>query len=114
MNFQEGKLFLTTLSRSKALSMLRKEGMTAFTPHTITDVEVMLTELDLIRTQGYAIEHGEYRRGLMGAAAPIREHDGRIRYAIGIVGLFRSVASEDLQSSIASLLAITRALSKNE
>ena len=110
----QGKLFLSTLSRSKVLSMLREERMTAFTPHTITDVDVMLTELDSIRIQGYAIEHGEYRRGLMGAAAPIREHDGQIRYAIGIVGLFRSVASEDFQSSIASLLAITKALSKDE
>lgn len=63
--------------------MLREDGMTSFTPHTITDTESLLAELDSIRVQGYAIEHGEYRRGLMGAAAPIREHDGKIKICIG-------------------------------
>ena len=110
----QGKLFLSTLSRSKVLSMLREEGMAAFTPHTITETDTMLAELDSIRVQGYAIEHGEYRRGLMGAAAPIREHDGRILYAIGIVGLFRSVASDDFQSAIKSMLAVSGSLSKDE
>ena len=108
----QGKLFLSTLSRSKALAMLREEGMAAYTPHTITDTESMLAELDAIRVRGYAIEHGEYRRGLMGAAAPIREPDGRIQYAIGIVGLFRSVTSEDFRFTLEKMLAAAGALSR--
>ncbi|MBR6090788.1 MAG: IclR family transcriptional regulator [Anaerolineaceae bacterium] len=109
----QGKLFLSTLSRSKALAMLREEGMTAFTPHTITDTESMMAELDAIRVRGYAIEHGEYRRGLMGAAAPVREQNRPLQYALGIVGLFRSVTSEDFQSAIKMMLAITEELSYN-
>ena len=101
----QGKLFLSALSRSRVLSLLREEGMTAFTPHTITDTENMMAELDAIRVRGYAIEHGEYRRGLMGAAAPIHEHNGNLQYALGIVGLFRSVTSEDFQSAISQMLA---------
>lgn len=108
-----GKLFLSTLPRSRALGMLREEGMAAFTPHTITDTETMLAELDAIRMRGYAIEHGEFRRGLMGAAAPIREHDSRIRYAIGIVGLFRSVVSPDFQSAVTALIRAADSLSGN-
>ena len=107
----QGKLFLSTLPRSKVLGMLREDGMTAFTPHTITDTESLLAELDAIRVRGYAIEHGEYRRGLMGAAAPIREHDGKIQYALGIVGLYRNVVSEDFQSAVKRMLAEAEKLS---
>ena len=63
-------------------------------------------EVKSFRVQGYAIEHGEYRRGLMGAAAPIREYDGKIKYALGIVGLFRSVMSDEFQSAIRLMLKI--------
>lgn len=107
----QGKLFLSTLPRSKAQAILREEGMTAFTPHTITDMESMMAGLDAIRVQGYAIEHGEYRRGLMGAAAPIREFNGKMQYALGIVGLFRSVASDDFRSAIELMLSIAEELS---
>ena len=103
----QGKLFLSLQPRSRVLNLLREEGMAAFTPHTIT-------ELDSIRVQGYAIEHGEYRRGLMGAAAPIREYDGKIQYALGIVGLFRSVISADFQSAISAMLAAAESLSRDE
>lgn len=106
----QGKLFLSTLSRSKVLGMLREEGMTAFTPHTITDPEAMLDELNTIRAQGYAIEHGEYRRGLMGAAAPVIGHDGKIQYALGIVGLFRSVRSDEFLSAIQLILEEAKGL----
>ncbi len=102
----QGKLFLSMLPRSRVLSMLREDGMASFTPHTITDPENLMAELDSIRVQGYAIEHGEYRRGLMGAAAPIREHDGKIEYALGIVGLYRSVMSDEFQSAISQMLKI--------
>ena len=107
----QGKLFLSMLPRSKVLSVLREDGMTQFTPHTITDPESLLSELDSIRVQGYAIEHGEFRRGLMGAAAPIREHDGKIKYALGIVGLFRSVASADFQQAVELMVSAARDLS---
>lgn len=107
----QGKLFLSTLPRSRALHMLREEGMTAFTPHTITDPDALFSELDAIRVRGYAIEHGEYRRGLMGAAAPVREYDGKIQYALGIVGLFRSVTSDEFQFSVEKMLATASELS---
>ncbi len=107
----QGKLFLSTLPRRKALSLLREEGMAAFTPHTITDPEAMNAELDKIQAQGYAIEHGEYRRGLMGAAAPIREKSGKIRYALGLVGLFRSVMSDEFQSAVSLMLTLAKEIS---
>ena len=107
----QGKLFLSTLSRSRVMSMLREEGMSAFTPHTITEPDALLADLDAIRVRGYAIEHGEYRRGLMGAAAPIREYDGKIEYALGIVGLFRSVTSDEFLFSIEKMLAAANDLS---
>ena len=104
----QGKLFLSTLSRSQVLHLLREFGMPAFTPHTITDPEQMIAELDAVRVRGYAIEHGEYRRGLMGAAAPIHEIDGKIQYALGFVGLFRSVTSDDFLSAVEKMMTVAK------
>ena len=107
----QGKLFLSTLNRSRVLHLLRESGMAAFTPHTITDIDRMFAELDAIRVRGYAIEHGEYRRGLMGAAAPIREIDGKIQYAIGFVGLYRGVTSDEFLSAVEAMLNAAKDLS---
>jgi len=48
-----------------------------------------------IREQGYAVENGEYKVGLRSVSAPVRDVTGEVRYAVGVVGMFRQVYSED-------------------
>ena len=47
------------------------------------------------RENGYAVEEGEYRFGLCSPSAPVRDSSGAVRYAVGVVGMFRQVYSED-------------------
>ena len=56
-------------------------------------------ELEKVRQQGFAVEDGEYRVGLRSVAAPIFSVEGEVRWAIGIVGMFRRVSSEDFQQA---------------
>lgn len=58
----------------------------AFTPATIIDAAEMTQELARIRTQGYAVNRGEWRASVWGVAAPITDGTGRVVAAIGVSG----------------------------
>lgn len=95
----QGKLLLSQLPDSEVLK--RTQGtMQAFTPHTITEPQKLLSALHAIREDGYAVEDGEYKIGLRSVSAPVWDRYGRPQYALGVVGLFRRVASPEFQDAI--------------
>lgn len=54
------------------------------TPNTVTDPARLGAELIKIRAQGFAVSREEWRAGICGLAAPIRDHTGRVIAAIGV------------------------------
>lgn len=108
----QGKLLLSQLSESEVRRRMKEAGMTAFTPHTITDVELLLPALAQIRQAGYAVEDGEYRIGLRAVSAPVYDREGRGGYAVGAVGLFRRVRSEEFEALTAQVLRAAEQLSR--
>ena len=107
----QGKLLLAQLSASEARARLLQAGMPPFTPHTITDADALLGGLDAVRRQGYAVEDGEYKIGLRSICAPVRDNLGAVCCALGIVGLFRRVQSEEFQAAIEETMRTARELS---
>ena len=93
----QGKLLLAYLPAGERRRVLGQLAFTAYTPHTIDSRERLEPELEQIRNQGWAVEDGEYRIGLRSVSAPIFDVDGQVRYAIGIVGMFRRLQSEEFQ-----------------
>lgn len=91
----QGKLFLANLSQAECRRLLSISEFKSYTPHTLTSSEQLQPELQRIREQGYAVENGEYKVGLRSVSAPVRDASGEVRYAIGVVGMFRQVYSED-------------------
>ena len=91
----QGKLFLANLSQAECRRLLSISEFKSYTPHTLTSSEQLQPELQKIREQGYAVENGEYKVGLRSVSAPVRDASGEVRYAIGVVGMFRQVYSED-------------------
>ena len=67
----DGKLLLSYLDEAEAESLLRSEGMRAFTASTITDVTTMLRELETIRKQGFAVDNFERFEAGRGLAVPV-------------------------------------------
>ena len=106
-----GKVFLAHMSRTGAETMLRSQGMTQFTPHTITDLSVLMQEIDRCRADGYAVENGEYRIGLRSAAAPVYTVDGQAKYAVGVIGMFRSVRSDEFGAAVEQVRAAAAMIS---
>jgi IclR family acetate operon transcriptional repressor len=59
-----GKALLAQLPPGQARALLDREGMPAFTPTTITDPDLLLAHLEVIRKQGYAVDEGEQEVGV--------------------------------------------------
>ena len=85
--------------------------MTPFTPYTITDVRTLMQELELCRANGYAIENGEYKIGLRSISAPVYTVEGEARYTIGVIGMFRSIHSEDFLAAVGYVQDIAHMIS---
>ena len=90
----QGKLFLAYMSEHDREQLLGRTELCPYTQHTITTKAQLRAEFDKIKEQGYAIENGEYKVGLRSVAAPIFDPDGNVRYAIGIIGMFRQIETK--------------------
>ncbi|MCE4225592.1 IclR family transcriptional regulator [Methylobacterium sp. C25] len=71
--------------RDDALKYL-SDPLPAHTARTITSLELLHRELEQVRVQGFAINRGEWREGVCGLAAIIRDAMGNPIAAIGISG----------------------------
>ncbi|MCW2945268.1 MAG: transcriptional regulator, IclR family [Actinoallomurus sp.] len=56
----------------------------AYTEDSVTDPDALSALLASVRAEGYAVNHGSYREGVGGLAAPIRDHTGRVVASVGI------------------------------
>lgn len=96
----QGKLFLAFMPEEERREILDRTDLAEYTSLTITGEKELEKELAQIRKQGYAVENGEYKTGLRSVAAPIFDPDGQIRYAIGIIGMFRQIEAEQFERAI--------------
>lgn len=107
----QGKLFLSALPPHEAAALLHKLPLTAYTPHTITAPEALLAQLAEIRAAGYAVENGEYKIGLRSISAPVRQQGGGFSYTVGVIGMFRSVHSEEFRQAVQAVVSAGRMIS---
>jgi DNA-binding IclR family transcriptional regulator len=66
-----GKALLAQLPTETARALVTRTGLTAHTPHTITDLTALLRELDLTRRRGYALDNEEQELGVRCVAVPL-------------------------------------------
>ena len=81
-----GKALLAARPAEEAAALLARAGMPAWTPHTITDPDVLLAQLADAREQGYSTDHEEVEEGLACIAAPIRDYCGVTIAAVSMAG----------------------------
>ena len=107
----QGKLLLAHLPAGERRALLQRLPLTAYTPHTITSPDALEAESAAILAQGYAVEDGEYRIGLRSVSAPVRDVTGRVCAAVGVVGMFRRVRSEEFEQARDLVLAAAEQIS---
>ncbi|WP_300344198.1 IclR family transcriptional regulator [Nesterenkonia sp.] len=59
-------------------------GMESFTGMTITDPDVLRTELEAVRRRGWASAVAEWERGINALAVPVRDADGGVVAALSV------------------------------
>lgn len=107
----QGKLLLAAASEQELRRYCRQVGLQPYTRHSLTDPEALHSALAEIRARGYAVEDGEYRVGLRAVAAPVYDATGAPAYAMGVVGLFPRVQSEEFQLAVSKTVDAAARLS---
>jgi len=98
-----GKVLLAQKSPAELRRIIARKGLPAFTKRTITTQAVLEEELARVRAQGYAMDDGEIMDGLRCVAAPIRDGNGQVRYAVSISAQARNMYGERLEQIIGEL-----------
>ncbi len=75
------------------------------TDRTITSAEDYLRELDTVRQQGYALNLGEHEAVVSAVAAPVKQPDGRVHYAIDLAVPNVLVGEDELRTFVPRVLA---------
>ena len=92
-----GKLLLCGHTPGEVRQIL-ESGMTAFTPHTITDPVMLMEELDRVRERGYAMDNEECEIGARCIAFPIHDSTGRILAGLSVTGPIFRLTDEKIEA----------------
>ncbi|ADD04397.1 IclR family transcription regulator [Natrialba magadii ATCC 43099] len=80
-----GKAMLAHMDPKRVESILDR-GLVEITSETITDPDVLLEQLELVRERGYAVDEGERIAGMVCIAAPVLDKRDELRGAICVCG----------------------------
>ena len=106
----QGKVLLSQLPDASVRRIFETQ-FRPYTPHAIATPDALVSELQTVREQGFAIENGEFKIGVRGVAAPIKDHTGAIRYCVGLIGMFRRVDSDEFRTATAEVRKTAAVLS---
>lgn len=76
-----GKMLLAH-AREEEFDRLISRGLESFTGMTMTDPDVLATELETVRRRGWASAVAEWERGINALAVPVRGSDGEVVAAL--------------------------------
>lgn len=107
----QGKLLLSQYTDAGVRGILGDLGMQPYTPHTIIDTDIFIERLYEIRSLGYAVEDGEFKIGLRSVSAPVFDSNENMRYALGIIGLFRRIESVEFKKAVEQAVSAAEQLS---
>ncbi|VCU68505.1 Transcriptional regulator KdgR [Pigmentiphaga humi] len=83
-----------------------------YTPRSLSSLSALRTELAKVRTQGYAVNRGEWRETVCGLASPIFDASRKVVAAIGISGPIDRLTPAVLRDFAPRVQAGARSLSR--
>ncbi|UHQ98809.1 IclR family transcriptional regulator (plasmid) [Natrinema zhouii] len=99
-----GKAMLAFMPPAKRDRIIEETEFEAISPKTITDETELRKELEQIREEGIAYNHGETIQGLVGVGTPIHDQDGGLYGAISIIGPARRMDEERLTGELPEMI----------
>ncbi|TCP28988.1 IclR family transcriptional regulator [Scopulibacillus darangshiensis] len=108
--FSTGKILLTYnpfLVKPTIAKGLQQRG-----PNTITAIDKLENELNVIREMGYSISNNENEYGIYGIAAPIQSYTGKTIAALNMVGPAPYMNGSENRAIIQSIVRTAQSISK--
>jgi IclR family acetate operon transcriptional repressor len=81
-----GKAALAEYTEERVRDIIDRQGTPALTDRTITDYDELVTELETVREQGYAVNDQEELEGLRAVAIAVNNPDGSVFGTLDISG----------------------------
>ncbi len=103
-----GKALLATSRDVDVRALLGRTGLPRHTPHTVTDPDEFLAQLDLVRQRGYAMDEGEQEVGVRCVAVAVP--GSNIRLAMSVSGPAPRMSDELLVHAVPVLQEAARSL----
>ena len=110
----QGKVFLSAMADHEAKRVLSRRTLEPYTPKTLVtweDAGALLASLPACREAGFAVENGEYKIGLRSISAPVFTGGGALKYVVSVLGMFRSVHSDEFAHAERAVVAAGQMLS---
>ena len=108
-----GRVLLAGLTDAQLEEFLDRLVVAGLTMHSITDIDVLRSEIHAVRSQGYALIDQELEEGIRSVAAPLRDRRGRTLAAVNVGTHAARVTLKELRGVILpDLLETARSIEK--
>jgi len=108
-----GKAIMAHLTADEVSSIWEDTNIVKLTKHTITDFDEFISELDLIRMNGFAVDNEENELGVRCLGAPILDHSGNVIAAISVSGPVSRVNDSTMSKISTELMSCSNLISKD-
>lgn len=95
-----GRMLLADLEDVVVRERLDASERTAFTRHTVTDVDTLVAKVAQARRQGWCLMNQELEEGLISIAAPVTDRSGRTVAALNISGQANRTPAKMMQETM--------------
>ena len=107
-----GKIFLLNDDAASLEQYIAENGQEPLTSHTITTWEGLLSELEKIGRQGYALDDEECEQGARFVAAGVRDYTGKVVAGISVSGPLHRMEPEHIRRIIPQVQRTAQRLSQ--
>ncbi|MQA08854.1 MAG: helix-turn-helix domain-containing protein [Pseudonocardiaceae bacterium] len=90
-----GKAILATMPDDEVRALVRRTGMAARTPNTMTEEDALLRDLTAVRQRGYAEDHEENEAGVRAVGAAVFDHTGQVIGGVSAAALVYHAGEDD-------------------
>jgi DNA-binding IclR family transcriptional regulator len=94
-----GKVFMGLKDDDLVTSLIQKQGLPHYTPRSITDPATYLSEIELVRQQGYALDDEEYLTGVRAIAVALQNNLGP-PMAVWVVGMTSNINDNNIKQIV--------------
>lgn len=106
-----GKVILAALRADQLDRFFARTELTAVTPKSITEPDILKKDIEEVRRSGIAFDDGEFNPEVRCVGVPVKDFTGQVIGAIGISGPIWRLSIQSLQGRAAIVQAAARRLS---